>query len=350
MPGPEQRREGRKRWPLLVGAMLVAAAAGWVADVATSPSAVTNRTTRVVAKGWHVSFVGGAFNAVSCASSTFCVAVSAYEGTSSADVLGGSTWSGPKLLLENSGVAVSLACPADRWCVALTDLGKATVLDAGVWSKPTTVDGFPGSSIPGMIASVACASTESCVAVDGEGKAATFDGRTWTVPSLIDAAYPLNAVSCEPDGSCVAVDGDGRALVFHKGRWSTPRSVDDTALTSVACAPHGFCVAVDALARAVVFNGTSWSTPNAIDPVSRAPLSVSSPVDRTCITVDPGGMARVLQNGTWGRSETVDPRGRWAAVTPSLVAVSCARNVVSLCAAVDNFGNVLAGGEPFALR
>jgi hypothetical protein len=80
------------------------------------------------------AFIGGSFNAISCASPAYCVASYASETGPYVVTLNGSTWSSPRLLAKYQGTIISIACPAVRDCIAITDAGTATVLDGMRWS------------------------------------------------------------------------------------------------------------------------------------------------------------------------------------------------------------------------
>ena len=252
-----------------------------VASAGTSPG---------TSSAWRLtSTTVSAFNAVSCATSRFCLAVGWSTGTDSFVTYNGRNWSTAEVVEQYQGEMESVSCPVDGWCAAITDLAAVTVFQSGHWSKLTTVDPNPGPPYPGMVAAISCTSPRYCVAVDGQGNAETFDGTGWSKPRLVDPDYPLNDVSCPGPGECTAVDGHGQAAVLSGDQWSAPRSIDSTALTGVSCARAGSCTAVDVLGRALVGSGGQWSAPVAIDQVAASPLSVSCPTDGHCIVVDGNG-------------------------------------------------------------
>jgi hypothetical protein len=294
----------------------------------------------VHASAWRSSPTAvGAFNAVSCASSRFCLAVGWSTGTDYFVTYNGRSWSPAQVAEQYEGEMESVSCPVDGWCTAITDLAAVTVFQSGHWSKLTMVDPNPGPPYPGMVAAISCPSPRFCVAVDGQGNAETFDGTAWSKPRLADPDYPLNDVSCPGRGDCAAVDGDGQVAVLTGDSWSAARQVDSTALTGISCARAGFCVAVDLLGRALVGHGRQWSAPAAIDEVAASPLSVSCTTAGRCVAVDSRGDETVLSAGRWAPLRAIDTGG-------DLVDISCPPGPQHFCAAVDASGGVLTSTTP----
>lgn len=283
----------------------------------------------------------GAFNAVSCASSRFCVAVGWSTGTDYFITYNGRSWSPARLAEQYDGEMESVSCPVVGWCAAITDLAAVTVFQSGHWSKLTMVDPNPGPPYPGMVAAISCPSHRYCVAVDGQGNAETFDGTGWSKPRLVDPDYPLTDVSCASAGECTAVDGYGQVAVLTGDGWSAARPVDSTALTGISCAGTGSCVAVDLLGRAVVGHGGQWSVPVAVDQVAASPLSVSCPAEGMCVAVDSQGNETTLSTGRWAPLQAIDIGG-------DVVDISCPPGPQLFCAAVDGSGRVLTSTAPAA--
>ena len=283
----------------------------------------------------------GAFNAVSCASSRFCVAVGWSTGTDYFVAYNGRSWSPARLAEQYDGEMESVSCPVVGWCAAITDLAAVTVFQRGHWSKLITVDPNPEPPYPGMVAAISCSSPRYCVAVDGQGNAETFDGTGWSKPRLVDPDYPLTDVSCASAGECTAVDGYGQVAVLTGDGWSAARPVDSTALTGISCAGTGSCVAIDLLGRAVVGHGGQWSVPVAVDQVAASPLSVSCPAEGMCVAVDSQGNETTLSTGRWAPLQAIDIGG-------DVVDISCPPGPQLFCAAVDGSGRVLTSTAPAA--
>ena len=213
------------------------------------------------------------YDAVSCSSPTFCLAVGDNGGSALWD---GTTWT-PH---EETGYTVysSVSCPVDGFCVAGTG-GFYSVYDHGTWTRATlganfgsdvtdcvsaawcrlltksgqgfAWDGssFVASTSPGFAATgLECLTTTWCMAVGGAsgvGQAALFDGATWTVSSI-----PLvpSSLSCVSAVACVAVDDVGNLASFDGSAWQLQslgkNAVFDT-IFRVACLERGRCLVTE---------------------------------------------------------------------------------------------------------
>jgi hypothetical protein len=280
---------------------------------------------------WRSADLAPGVNALACAGPTFCVVAFGETGSDEIARFDGSRWTAPTTVEQYEGRIVSIACPEVGRCIALTDLGQATVLRGGKWSPLTAADPVPAYPYPGMVESVACSSASYCVAVNGLGAAATYDGSRWSPSTTVDAAYPLNALSCDGRQFCVAVDGGGRALVLDAGRWSSPDSIDASPLTSISCPTRQYCAATDLLGRVVQFNGTRWSSPRPISSLGRSPLTISCPAAGSCLAADTTA-AHLLGRGVW-RSVPSDDGARSGFV-------SCPAGAPNFCAVASRFGIV----------
>lgn len=279
----------------------------------------------------------GSFNVVSCASTHFCMAVGTSTGTDSALAFNGTRWEAAHTLEQFKGEVVSLSCPTLGWCVAVTDLAGATVLEDGRWSRLTTLDPNPGPPYPGMANAVSCTSSHFCVAVDGQGNAETYNGTSWTKPEQVDQDFPLTDVSCGSTGDCVAVDGDGHVVELRDGHWSAPKPIDTSPFTTISCVGIDFCVAIDLRGRTVVLTGSGWSRPTAIDSLANAPIEASCPQRQKCVAVDSSGRMLFLSDRGW--TAPAVPKVSSELFISSLVDVSCPIGHANFCAAVDASGD-----------
>ena len=279
----------------------------------------------------------GSFNVVSCASSHFCMAVGTSMGTDYAVEFNGTRWEAARTLERFKGEVVSLSCPIVGWCVAVTDLAGATVLEDGRWSRLTTLDPNPGPPYPGMVNAVSCTSSRFCAAVDGQGNAETLNGTSWTKPEQVDQDFPLTDVSCGSAGHCVAVDGAGHVVEFRDGHWSAPKPVDTSPFTTISCVGIDFCVAIDLRGRAVVLTSSRRSRPTAIDSLANAPIEASCPQRQKCVAVDSSGRMLFLSDHGW--TAPAVPKVDSEPSINSLVDVSCPLGHANFCAAVDASGD-----------
>ncbi len=144
-----------------------------------------------------------AHSALSCAPSvSFCVLVTGlWDGPSDAIVYQDGVWQAPVALAGPARDFDSVSCASTSFCVAVDVLGDAEIYDGSAWSAPSEVAPDVGLS------SVSCASPSFCVAVGTDGShgvAVTFDTGSWSSPVRVSDEGPLEAVSCATSSFCVA--------------------------------------------------------------------------------------------------------------------------------------------------
>lgn len=235
---------------------------GWSIDSAPAPSA--SRDTRLLA--------------VSCPTSTNCIAVGSqsHDGIDSlplAESWNGTTWSVQRLPRKLHGALDGVACPRTGHCFAV---GAAGVLrwDGERWSKARHAFGGPSA--------VSCVSRKDCTAVGSFGSTGNdllseyWNGRRW-FHRRVAGGYNarLSSVSCASAGFCLAVgayqsDSDSSAPIvarLHHGRWShsPPGPAGADWLTAISCLSYQFCAAVGEgqngyASLATLWNGTNWSS------------------------------------------------------------------------------------------
>ncbi len=175
-------------------------------------------------------------DAVSCASSTACVAVgwtTPVDRTTTviAEVWDGTRWrlhSPPQPASTDGARLAAVSCAAGTTCMAVGEseasaTGQAVPLsamwDGSRWHLVTVpvAAGEGGSVLNG----VSCPSTTSCTAVGStgddtsQGFAEQWDGTAWTpqATATLPTSNELDAVSCPSPGACTAVGGDGTTVV-----------------------------------------------------------------------------------------------------------------------------------------
>jgi hypothetical protein len=329
----------------------------------------------------NVATGGGELGAVSCPSSTDCVAVG-YDGANPLS----ETWNGTKWIVRPIGTPTGaigaamqgVSCPTTSisGCTsvgAATEAGtgnEATLAEhwtGGHWVVETTPPTTGGSAGSATLMAVDCLKAAECVAVGtagfaNSGQSATlveqWNGATWTVvPSPTPSGFAwsvLDGVSCSSSTSCIAV-GDtvpssGPESMLAEGwngiAWTMltvpePAGATESALTSVSCAPAAGCVAVGAAtisgttiqSLAEGWDGSTWTIESM--PTLTAPElnGVSCPAAGDCTAVgsvgtsgDTGEPLAEAWNGTaWTVDSTPSPTGRTEAW---FLAASCASTVV----------------------
>ena len=277
---------------------------------------------------------GRVFYAVSCTSTTFCMAVDANGYALSYN---GSTWSTPTQIDPAGGTLAAVSCTSSTFCMAVDYDGNAMSYNGSTWSSPTLIDGDSG-----VLDGVSCTSTTFCMAVDFAGRAMSYDGLGWTSPTQIDTGGPFTAVSCTSTTFCMAVAGDdsapssGDAVVYDGSGWSTNLTALNAALYYVSCTSPSFCMAVGYNdGNAISYNGSTWSTTTPTDSASQGWDAVSCTSTTFCMAADSAGNAEFYGGSVWSAPTLVDGGTSYG----NLDGVSCTSP--SFCMAVDANGNAL---------
>lgn len=250
-------------------------------------------------------------SAVSCSTTTSCVAVGDYlndggTGGTLVETFDGSSWIITPSPAGGSLNGVSCVTPTDCVAVGTTEGSSSPWAplieswDGSAW----TVSWNPGplGPNPNTLYGVSCSSPDSCVAVGQQGSGvlvAMWDGTMW---SVAPAPNPdggktntgiLNGVACPTATTCVAVGhylssrGEEPALVetWNGAAWSIKRSVklgpyDFEPLRGVACSSSTDCVAVGELEESAGYvetlveswDGSSWAVTPSPNPSSAYPF------------------------------------------------------------------------------
>jgi hypothetical protein len=180
---------------------------------------------------------------------------------------GASNWSTADADGTNSLVAIS--CPSSTLCVAVDESGDVLTSTnpaggASAWT-PAEVD-----TSGGQFWNVTCPSSSECVGVDDAGNIATSTNPTggasaWTVTN-VDGEDNVFGVSCPSTAFCVAGDDEGRILTSadpsgDAGEWPSTEVDPGTAIQRVACISTTLCVALDSAGNVLI------GTPGGVTPV-----------------------------------------------------------------------------------
>jgi hypothetical protein len=217
-------------------------------------------------KLYYASSLGGSWSeaynpafgvdAISCASSSFCV-----DGQDGGGYFRYATSpASTKWELEDQGSASmnGVFCLSSSFCAIADSVGDVHVatttsqLESSSWTS-TDVDG--SAALHG----IACTSTTSCVAVDGAGNvlnlAIASKGEATVSKHDIDGTNSLTALTCTGASTCVAVDNAGNVFVSTNGggSWTKEYTLGDK-LSSVSCASSSLCAAVDTTGKVITFS------------------------------------------------------------------------------------------------
>lgn len=197
---------------------------------------------------------GQGVDAVSCATTIYCVAVagSGWAWTGSPD-----KWSLGTLMDNDPAVlwgGWSVSCPSTSFCATVGN-GHASFETAGTWAIATQLSRNEGDADDLM--SVSCPSTTFCAAVGGDGSTNTYSRGQWSATDWLDPYHSLTSVSCPTASFCVAVDSSGYVFKYSAGTWSNWAKIADQSLTSVSCATEQFCVAASSTGASFTYSKAS---------------------------------------------------------------------------------------------
>jgi len=311
--------------------------------------------------------------AVSCPSTTLCIAVDTYGEvlTSTHPTGAASAWTYANVA---SGAAFNdISCPSSTLCVGVTGAG-AVITSTNPTGKEAA---WRESNLIGStsLLGISCPSTSLCVAVGGGGSVVTSTNpaggvATWSVTTLA-AAGGLSGVSCPTESFCVVVDFSTGSVLTSTDptggatTWTPTKVAQANALNAVSCPTVSFCVAVDSFGNAFVSDdpggesavwklahiyGTScaWTVVQA--PPQCILSSVSCPTDTFCVVGDAFGDVLVSSNPTGGAASWKKAHIGGADCTVSEIGAPCWLAGVScpttkLCVAADT-GRIFTSTNP----
>lgn len=288
---------------------------------------------------------------ISCASGhTFCAVT---DDSGGAYTLSGETLSARTQVVADGFDAVS--CPTSSFCMAIDGTGGTFKYSGGSWSPVATLGSLSSETTD---LQVSCASAQFCVAaLPGSGSDEnyyTYNGASWTGPSVLESTGAVESgLSCTSSNFCVAADTSDRTEKFNGSSWVASQrhgigtSVDDQ--FSVSCAGT-FCLAdsFEDGSTYVTSDGTTWSAgSNLKDPDTGTggggPTSCTS--STMCVVVDLSGVGN-----TYALPDTL-------VTQPSLAGSATVGGTISLTSGtaanpdtsvVDLFQRCLGGCTPLA--
>lgn len=197
------------------------------------------------ASAWTLTTVGSGvtLNSVSCATATFCM-IGGTDGYYATDPTGGATaWKATTALSPSYSVIASIACNTLKLCVGV-GYGNAGVGLATASSAPTTTtwsDSLIGSDPPApgaqVVDSVACPARNFCVAVDAASNAYTSSTPVrgnWSRarPLKKNSQATVSQIACN---ATICLEVDNRGTVTYgsvKGASTTTSTTKTTTSTT----------------------------------------------------------------------------------------------------------------------
>ncbi len=322
--------------------------------LAVSPSGLT---AAGAGAGWSKQTInnvhGGSFSAVSCASSSFCLAYN-FSGTSV--TWNGNSWSTPTTVAGGTAGGTnsyhtldSLTCPSASFCAAAVDIfsvGEEMVTwNGSSWSALSSRFSF------GRLV-VSCTSGTFCMAAGiavGKLDSATWNGSSWTSAASLDEPSTdlIHAVSCASPSFCIAGDILGRALAWNGHAWSAASKITSSGqLTDVSCVSPSFCMAVDNSGHAMRWNGNSWSSQTVFNQGGGG-FYVSCSSSSFCLAITDNGEAATWNGHSWSKHEPTGITTPSAGARPlsDISSLSCMS--ASFCLANLDRGSFTSGEVAF---
>jgi len=266
--------------------------------------------------------VSSELSGVSCPSATLCVAVGSYKDSTGTAKMFTSTWNGatwsnqtPPYPSESSKAELAaVSCPTTTWCMAVGNYwgGPYQHPLAEVWNGSSwSVSATPLSGL--ALLGVSCTSTTFCMATgyrQSEGVKLTFAEKwtgTWAVTTTPNRSFAtanvLSGVSCVSPTSCKAVGSDKRSFQetlaehWNGTSWGivhSPNGVNSSAsaLNSISCTAASDCTAVGSyndegatVTFAERWDGSAWKTQGTKNPSAtfNALFGISCTSGEVCI-------------------------------------------------------------------
>ncbi len=302
---------------------------GGVSCPTTSFCMVTIGPRYVTVNGSHVSAArsmpnGLVSGGLTCTGATFCLGTNG--GTKGSIRWNGTSWSGPH---EFDGLSYLIpSCASPSFCVAVSDKADRSVAADrvdGTWQAPRTVESGTMAYRHLFPDDVSCSSPQSCVLVDGESSSLAYDGTSWSGPHRNATKAYRSVVSCVSAAFCAAGTENGRVQFRRNGHWAAPQSAvvnSGVGIESISCSSSTSCALLTYLGTFRVWNGKDWHTASTVN--AEGFETALSCVQGGCVFLSTGGSGHSGQAHAWiyrTGAKKITKVGGWIPDSPSL---SCA--------------------------
>ncbi len=288
---------------------------------------------------------------VSCASASFCVAVGSYSnGTVDQNLV--LTWNGSSWSLDSAAslstsssqynVLTGVSCASTSFCVAVGAYSNGTVnqnlvltWNGSSWSLDSAASLSTSSSQDNYLDGVSCVSASFCVAAGAyyngtvdQNLVLTWNGTSWSLDSAASLSTSasqdnaLDGLSCASTSFCVAAGyytksvaaNQNLLLTWNGSSWSLDSAASlstsasqDNFLNGISCVSASFCVADGSHAGSsayqnimLTWNGSVWSL-DAAASLSTSTLQGNELNGVSCISASSCVAAGSFKNGgaTW---------------------------------------------------
>jgi hypothetical protein len=331
---------GRPTQIAAAGALVAVAglAGGCTAGPAASASPAARKAAAARTPRWQLQAppesagtADRAFGAVSCSSSSACLAIATHDYDQHGYGQFSETWNGshwtlrtvpaPGAVYPGAVYLYGVQCRSARWCVAVGTIGTTGTVGVSSTDFVPVVDHWNGSAwtqakapVPAgatmsQLGAVACSGTTACMAVGSSGKgsgvpgllAERWNGSAWKiqpVPAPSADGGVLAAVACPAADACRAVGSDKGGLfseVWDGSSWvirpvPVPAGGSAAELSGVSCTAADSCEAVGTYSKrgtsrplAEVWSGSAWlaQAPSAVSGATSTGLDAVSCISAT---------------------------------------------------------------------
>jgi hypothetical protein len=138
-----------------------------------------------------------------------------------AETYNGTSWSAPTKIADRLN---AVSCPTSSFCVAVDSSGDALTYNGTSWSAPTKIDGN------NVLRSVSCPTSTFCVAVDQNGNALTYAPPTTPTITAFKLTHTRFTVGLKPTATNAKAKAKiprGSAFLYTLSQASTATIVID---------------------------------------------------------------------------------------------------------------------------
>jgi hypothetical protein len=282
------------------------------------------------------TYQGIGLTSVSCPSTRFCAAVGGNpDGSGSVVMFNGTSWSSPQTLAasppspEGALGLEAVSCASSTFCMAADAYGNAYYYDGGAWSGPMSLN-LPAAD--DRVTSLSCTKPDYCNVVTFDAYSANLVGAAGGLflQYRDGGTSYLSSVSCAAPSECTAVgNGKDGGAIEQGGHLVNV----DRPLSAVSCPTTTFCVAVgdgdtatSSLARPfeLTYAGSSWSPRASVGALGPDLSSISCPSSTFCMAV---GDQQVV---TWtgGSARPTSSTGTGGQPGPTSTCPACGPNLI----------------------
>jgi hypothetical protein len=302
---------------------------------------------------------------------TAAIALSAVLAAGAAEAAAGGVVRHAQAPFRGRASLAAVSCAGSSWCMAVgsyTDRSRVRHALAQIWNGATwrVLANPPGTSLTGL----SCSSPRFCMAAGGPTGAQTWNGAAWR--ELASPPGGVGGVSCGSRTLCMVIFG-AKVRSWNGTTWRLWRHATDfcsggppgpCGLSSVSCGSRTNCVAVGTetisqepvqVPVAATWNGRHWTRTEPGGNGNPAALDAVGCGGQFCMAA--GGAFQEVHNGDIAQAEAWNAKTKsWTDVSPSLgvictgfttcgwtSALSCAGQ--ANCMAFGPFGNQAWNGS-----